>query len=80
MICDDGSPDDLDAALGELRERVVVVRQHNGGIAAAMNATTRAARGEFVVQLDQDDAFLPGRLEAIAAVLRRSPGPRHRRQ
>jgi cellulose synthase/poly-beta-1,6-N-acetylglucosamine synthase-like glycosyltransferase len=73
VICDDGSPDDLDAALGELRERVVVVRQQNGGIAAAMNATTRAARGEFVVQLDQDDAFLPGRLEAIAAVLRARP-------
>jgi hypothetical protein len=73
VICDDGSPDDLDAALGELRERVVVVRQQNGGIASAMNATTRAARGEFVVQLDQDDAFLPGRLEAIAAVLSARP-------
>jgi cellulose synthase/poly-beta-1,6-N-acetylglucosamine synthase-like glycosyltransferase len=73
VICDDGSPDDLDAALGELRERVVVVRQENGGIASAMNATTRAARGELVVQLDQDDAFLPGRLEAIAAVLRARP-------
>jgi cellulose synthase/poly-beta-1,6-N-acetylglucosamine synthase-like glycosyltransferase len=73
VICDDGSPDDLDAALGGLRERVVVVRQENGGIAAAMNATTRTARGEFVVQLDQDDAFLPGRLEAIAAVLRARP-------
>jgi cellulose synthase/poly-beta-1,6-N-acetylglucosamine synthase-like glycosyltransferase len=73
VICDDGSPDDLDAALGELRERVVVVRQENGGIAAAMNALTRAARGEFVVQLDQDDAFLPGRLQAIAAVLGTRP-------
>ncbi|MCW3017909.1 MAG: hypothetical protein JWN10_217, partial [Solirubrobacterales bacterium] len=30
VICDDGSPDDLDAALGELRDRVVVVRQENG--------------------------------------------------
>jgi cellulose synthase/poly-beta-1,6-N-acetylglucosamine synthase-like glycosyltransferase len=73
VICDDGSPDDLDAALGELREHVVVVSQENGGIASAMNATTRAARGEFVVQLDQDDAFLPGRLEAIAAVLGARP-------
>jgi cellulose synthase/poly-beta-1,6-N-acetylglucosamine synthase-like glycosyltransferase len=73
VICDDGSPDDLDTALGELRDHVVVVRQENGGIASAMNATTSTARGEFVVQLDQDDAFLPGRLEAIAAVLRARP-------
>ena len=33
----------------------------------------RVTSGEFVVQLDQDDAFLPGRLEAIAAVLRARP-------
>jgi cellulose synthase/poly-beta-1,6-N-acetylglucosamine synthase-like glycosyltransferase len=73
VICDDGSPDDLDAALGELREQVVVARQENGGIASAMNTTTRTARGDYLVQLDQDDAFMPSRLEAIAAVLRARP-------
>jgi cellulose synthase/poly-beta-1,6-N-acetylglucosamine synthase-like glycosyltransferase len=73
VICDDGSPDDLDGALGELREQVRIVRKDNGGIASAMNALTEAASGDYVVQLDQDDAFAPGRLEAIAAVLRARP-------
>ncbi len=73
VICDDGSPDDLEGALGGLRERVVVVRQDNGGIASAMNAATRTARGDYVVQLDQDDAFMPGRLQAIAEVLSARP-------
>jgi hypothetical protein len=66
VICDDGSPDDLAGALGSLLPRVKIVRQENGGFASAMNTASSAARGEFVAQLDQDDAFLPGRLEAIA--------------
>jgi Glycosyl transferase family 2 len=73
VICDDGSPDDLDAGLGQLRASVRVIRQPNGGISAAMNALTAACRGDYVVQLDQDDAFLPRRLEAIAEVLARRP-------
>lgn len=75
VVCDDGSPDDIKAALGDLAEHVKVLRrQHNKGIAAAMNATTEAAEGDFLVQLDQDDAFLPRRIEAIAAAIARDPG------
>lgn len=67
VICDDGSPDDLVEALGPLRDRVEIVRKENGGISSAMNAAARAASGDLLVQLDQDDVFLPRRLEAIAA-------------
>ncbi|HSZ14958.1 MAG TPA: glycosyltransferase [Solirubrobacteraceae bacterium] len=73
VICDDGSPDDVHAALGELAQHVRVVRKDNGGIASAMNALTDAARGEWVVQLDQDDAFMPRRLEAIAEAVAARP-------
>lgn len=73
VICDDGSPDDLAGALGSLREQVKIVRQENGGVASAMNATTRAATCEYLVQLDQDDAFMPGRLEAISRILSDRP-------
>lgn len=66
VICDDGSPDDLDGALGPLRDRVTVVRRRNGGAAAALNTAASVATGEFVVQLDSDDVFLPRRLEAIS--------------
>lgn len=73
VICDDGSPDDLEAALGPLLPRVRIVRKENGGSASAMNAAVKAAHGEFVVQLDQDDVFEPRRLEAIAAVAAARP-------
>jgi glycosyltransferase involved in cell wall biosynthesis len=73
VICDDGSPDDLDEALGPLREHVEIVRKENGGTGSALNAAMRAASGDYVVQLDQDDAFAPRRIEAIAAVLAARP-------
>src|SRR6185437_7345211 len=66
VICDDGSPDDLDGALGPMRDRVTVVRRRNGGAAAALNTAASVATGEYVVQLDSDDVFLPRRLEAIS--------------
>jgi hypothetical protein len=73
VIVDDGSPDDLEAALGSLVTQVRIVHKENGGISSAMNAATAAASGEWVVQLDQDDAFLPTRLEAIAATAAANP-------
>ena len=72
VICDDGSPDDLDAGLGELREHVRIVRKRNGGTGSALNAAAAAASGDYLVQLDVDDAFCPRRLEAVAAVRRRA--------
>lgn len=73
VICDDGSPDDLRAALGPLEGEVTIVRKQNGGTGSAMNAAIAEANGEYVVQLDQDDAFLPRRLEAIAAAVAARP-------
>jgi hypothetical protein len=73
VICDDGSPDDIDAGLGSLRDAVKIVRKENGGTGSALNAAARAAGGEYVVQLDVDDAYLPRRIEAISAILAARP-------
>jgi GT2 family glycosyltransferase len=73
VICDDGSPDDLDAGLGELRRHVEIIRKDNGGTGSALNAAARAASGDYVVQLDVDDAFHERRLEAVTAVLAARP-------
>jgi hypothetical protein len=64
-VCDDGSTDDVTGALAPFGERVVLVRQPNRGEAAAKNTAAKAATGEFVVILDADDVFLPGRLAAL---------------
>lgn len=65
IVCDDGSTDDLEAALAPYRRRVVFLRTEHRGMGAARNSAARAATGEFVATLDADDVYLPGYLEAV---------------
>jgi glycosyltransferase involved in cell wall biosynthesis len=73
VVCDDGSRDDLAAAIAPYRERVELVRQENRGAAAARNTAVEHASGEFVVNLDADDVLLPGSLAARAELLSERP-------
>jgi glycosyltransferase involved in cell wall biosynthesis len=66
IVCDDGSTDELEAALAPYRDRIKLLRQENQGEGAAKNAGARLASGEFVAILDADDVYLPERLEALA--------------
>jgi glycosyltransferase involved in cell wall biosynthesis len=72
VITDDGSTDDLSAALMPYAGRIVLLRQRNRGIAYARRAAIEAATGDFVHFLDSDDFLLPetvaGKLAAFAAV------------
>jgi hypothetical protein len=73
IVCDDGSTDGTADALASLRDDIVLLRKPNGGAASARNDALRAASGDFVVPLDADDAFLPGRLEALARLASERP-------
>lgn len=73
IVCDDGSRDHLDAALEPYRDEIVLLRKENGGEGSAKNAAARAARGDFVVILDADDVYMPGRLEALSALAQARP-------
>ncbi len=71
LVVDDGSTDrtaEIAAAHG-----VRVIRQRNGGPAAARNAGLALARGEFLTILDADDLWLPDRLSRQVAYLREHP-------
>jgi GT2 family glycosyltransferase len=66
IVCDDGSTDDLDAALAPYAQRITLLRKENGGEASAKNAAAWAACGQFLAILDADDIYFPERLEALA--------------
>lgn len=57
----DGTPQ-MVAAIGEPRVRVIV-HERNKGAPAARNTGIKAAKGAFVAFLDDDDIWLPGKLE-----------------
>ncbi len=60
IAVDDGSPDrSIDVLQGFDDRRLRIVRQPNGGLAAARNAGIREARGEFIALLDADDIYEP---------------------
>jgi glycosyltransferase involved in cell wall biosynthesis len=69
IVVDDGSTDATPGILAEYGSRLTVVRQANGGIAAARNAGIRRTSGDWVAFLDADDVWRPGKLRAQQAAV-----------
>lgn len=69
LVIDDGSPDRTAQVAAGCGELVRVLRQPNGGPAAARNHGAREARGAWLAFLDADDAWLPRKLERQAAAI-----------
>lgn len=63
LVVDDGSPEDFIATPGLDDGRVKLLHQPNRGVSAARNRAVWAATGEYVAFLDQDDEWLPRKIE-----------------
>lgn len=65
IIANDGSSDNSRAIIAPycVRPNVHCFEQPNAGVAAARNAAIRHAKDELIAFLDQDDHWLPGKLE-----------------
>jgi hypothetical protein len=66
IVGDDGSTDGTAAAVEPYRDRIRYFRQEHRGVASTMNTALELAHGEFLAVLGADDAYLPGRLKALA--------------
>ncbi len=75
IIVDDGSTDDTAKVVTErFGSRVRLLRTpERRGAGAARNAGLRVARGELVAFLDDDDLWLPGKLESELNALEQFP-------
>jgi glycosyltransferase involved in cell wall biosynthesis len=79
VLVEDGSPDNSLAVCQALAlaHTAVSVHQHAGrphrGVAASRNRGLELARHDFIVFLDADDYFLPGRFEVARAMLAQAP-------
>lgn len=73
IVVDDGSTDETAARLAPFRDRVVLVRQENQGVAASRNTGVRHAKGELIAFLDGDDLWDPDKLAVQVAAYEARP-------
>jgi GT2 family glycosyltransferase len=73
IVVDDGSLDDIDAAVAALPVPVRYFRQPNRGPSAARNKGISHATGDFLTFIDVDDLWPAGRLEASLSAFAARP-------
>lgn len=66
VVIDDGSTDGSRDVIAAYGDQIVAVYKENGGQASTFNAGLAAAKGDVILLLDADDAFLPGKLAKVA--------------
>jgi len=74
IVVDDGSSDGTHAKLSALfADRIVIVRQANGGVSSARNSGVARATGDYIALLDSDDYWLPEKIALQADFLEHHP-------
>ncbi|WP_121628877.1 glycosyltransferase [Poseidonibacter antarcticus] len=67
LVCDDGSSDDTQAVLKIYEDKRIIILKNETpkGACSARNIGIFKANGEFITFLDDDDEFLPTRIEEM---------------
>jgi glycosyltransferase involved in cell wall biosynthesis len=73
IICDDGSKDnscDVVETYLQKDSRIKLIRKSNGGVASALNAAYKEAKGEIICILDADDVWIESKLQETIDIFR----------
>ncbi len=73
IVVDDGSTDNTEGALAPYRDRIRLLRGPHAGVAVARNLGIKAATGELVAFLDDDDEWMPNKLALQRALFQARP-------
>jgi len=76
IIVDDASTDETPEVINSFQDRRIVSIRHdvNKGESASRNAGVKMAKGEFIAFLDDDDQWLPQKLELQVGMLQKGNG------
>ena len=73
IVVNDGSTDDTEEWLRPYMDRIKYIRKNNGGTASAVNAGLEEAKGKYIARLDDDDLFMPEKIEKQVKVFEENP-------
>lgn len=73
VVINDGSTDDTEAVLQPYMDRIVYMKQKNGGRSSALNAGLQQATSSHIWLFDDDDIALPHAVETHRAFLSAHP-------
>jgi len=74
LVCDDASTDNTREVIEGFTDNRIRFTRHerNIGVTAVRNSAIRGSRGDYIAFLDDDDEWLPGKLENQVDLLERS--------
>ena len=73
IVVDDGSTDETEKALAQYQGRFIYHLQGNQGVSAARNRGIQTARGKWIAFLDDDDLWMPEKLETQIRFFSQNP-------
>jgi glycosyltransferase involved in cell wall biosynthesis len=73
IVVDDGSKDDTEKVMQKYAGRVTYIKQANRGVSAARNTGFRVSSGQYINFLDDDDLFMPTKIERQVQMLEARP-------
>lgn len=74
IVVDDGTPNDENLFLCQTFEKIKYIKiENSGGPAKPRNVGIREAKGKYIAFVDDDDLWMPNKLEKQVAVLENNP-------
>ncbi len=73
IVVNDGSTDNTEEVLEPYIDKIKYIYKENGGPGSAVNAGIMAATGKYIARLDDDDLFLPEKIERQVRMFQQRP-------
>ncbi len=73
IVVNDGSIDNTEEKLQPYMNKIIYVKKENGGTSSAVNAGLRIAKGKYIARLDDDDLFMPDKVEKQVRLFEDNP-------